>query len=259
MTLLGTGHFEALPFCNGSHFQNTTGLNKFGRNTDIDAANAADIWDKGIAGGTLNWVGPTAARVHAIESTSAQDTMTTGTGAWTVMVIGLDANGLLQSETVEMDGLTPGVNTANSYTMIHRMYVVTAGSGGTNAGDITATAATDGTVTAQITTGNAQTLMAIYQVPSNYALYLTGYYASMQKSVVTGATDIFLMTTASLATPVWRTRHVLGLAGTGGSLTQHKFTPYLRFAGGTTVKVRGAVSADNTDVTAGFDGYLVEE
>ena len=54
-------------------------VNKFGRNPDIDASTAADIWDGGPVGGTLIWLAPTAARIHQITSTDATDTAGTGT------------------------------------------------------------------------------------------------------------------------------------------------------------------------------------
>jgi hypothetical protein len=66
------------------HYPNIKGVNKFGRNIEIDSSVTADIWDGGytVASGgvSLIWVAPTAARTHTIASTDANDTAG-GTGA----------------------------------------------------------------------------------------------------------------------------------------------------------------------------------
>ncbi len=56
-----------------------TTVNKFGRNFDIDLGTTADIWDKGEVGGTLIYVAPTTARVHAVSSSDALDVSFAGT------------------------------------------------------------------------------------------------------------------------------------------------------------------------------------
>lgn len=120
-----------------------------GINTDVDAGTETIF-----PGGGL-WLPPTAARVHAIVSTSTDDDGSpAGTGARTVRVTGFTAAGVTSSETVTMDGTTP-VNTSGSYLHITEIQVLTVGSGGTNAGIITATAASDSTISAAMSVGTA--------------------------------------------------------------------------------------------------------
>jgi len=110
-------------------------ITKFGLNDDVDTGSfPEDLW--GVSG---VYVQPTAARVHAFVSTSASDTMT-------IFIRGINGSYGIQTETITMNGTTP-VNTVNSYVHIH--LIQNTGSAN-NIGVITATAATDGTVTIKI-------------------------------------------------------------------------------------------------------------
>lgn len=221
-------------------------LNKFGRNLDIDTAAEEDVWSYGGL-----WVPPTTARVHAITA-GAADVAVTGTGARTLEIQGLDATFASVTETVNLNGATP-VNTAYSYVIIHRMIVKTAGSGGKNAGIILATAATDATITASIEVGYNQTLMAIYQVPAGKSLYMSGYYASINATTAAKA-DVFLW--AKPFGETWQIKHVQGIDSSGNGVLDRIFCPPVKFAEKTIVRISATVSANNTDVSAGFDGVI---
>lgn len=223
---------------------------KFGKNTDIDTAASEDIWDGGAV-----WVAPTEARLHLIASSVVSDT-SAGTGARTVQIYGLDSAGALQNETVTMNGTT-NVTTTNSYIMVHRMVVRTAGSNNANVGDISATAQTDSTVTAKILTGNNQTLMAIYQIPSDYSQgCIVSFYTDMNRKTTTGAADIALL--AKPNGEVWQVKNVAGVVGAGTSHYQHRYVVPNCFAALTTLKMQATVSANDTDISAGFDIILVK-
>jgi hypothetical protein len=228
-------------------------VQKFGRNSDIDTTtDPEDIWD----GGAI-WVPPTQARVHDLVSTDTDDD-DGGTGANTVEVTGQDANGDEVTETVTMDG-TSNAATTNSYTTIYRMKVLTAGTTGTNEGAITATAQTDGTVTAQITASMGQTLMAIYTIPTGKTGYLTNWYASLNSSGgSTGNADIRLMAQASGG--AWQTKSFRSLLFDGKSDFTHPFQAINSFAAGTIIKAQCFfVSASNADCSAGFDIILIDD
>ena len=233
-------------------------VNKFGRNSDVDTGTVPeDIWDGGRV-----WVPPTTARIHDIASTSIADTAA-GTGARTIRVYGLTSWSTEEvSEDVTLNGTT-NVPTSNSYVIVHRMQCLTFGSGGTNAGDITATAQTDATVTAQITTGYGQTLMAIYGVPSTQAFYTSQWYIDMNAvaAAANGASlDLLVNDRADQSDSGFVVKHHLGLYGSGSSHISHPFIPPFKITGPAIIKAQcDVVDANNTDLSAGFDGTLVTE
>lgn len=219
-------------------------LNKFGRNPDLDVGAEEDIWSQGGL-----WVPPTVARVHSITG-GAADVATSGTGAWTVEIQGLNASFASVTETVNMNG-AGGVNTANSYVIIHRMIVKTAGSGGKNAADIVATAAVDGTVTASIASGLNQTLMAIWQVPAGKTLFLSSYYSSINAATA-AKVDLYLW--AKPFGETWQIKHFQGCDSAGNGILVHEFRPPIKFTEKTIIRMSATTSANNTDISGGFDG-----
>jgi hypothetical protein len=236
------------------------GVNKFGRSTNVDSGVDTDIWDGANATDDQDiWVAPTQARVHNIVSTSTSDDGDpVGVGARTLRVYGLTAwDSPETSEDIIMNGTTD-VATTNSYVIIHRMKVLTKGATSSNVGVITATAVTDGTITAQINAGNGQTLMAIYGIPSGYTFYMTELYASILKTGATGLADCSLLFNPEPDAELtnFLVKHTFGAVSTGSSNVPKQFKPYNPFVGPGILKVQANGSAANLDVSAGFDGIL---
>ena len=227
-----------------------TVIHKFGRNVDCDQNELEDVWDVGG-----EWVAPAAARTHTIVSSNTADT-TAGTGDKSVQVYGLDADYALANEVVTLGG-TVGTATTGSYTMIHRMIVRSAGDAGQNMGSITATAATDNTVTACVNPGNNQTLMAIYQIPANKTGYMSQFYADMNRSVTTGAADIFLKEKPD--GEVFQTKDVGGVVGGGNSHLIRAYVVPRSIPSKTIIKASAQASANNTDISSGFELILIDD
>ncbi len=151
----------------------------FGYNGDLDTVEES-IWPDG---GTVPH--PTTAAVLDIVSTSTDDDAA-GTGARTVFIEGLDNNYNVVSETVILDGTT-AVETVNSYLYVNQFYVATVGTGGANAGEITAKV--DTTLYDLIAVGYNQRTTAHYCVPAGYTAYLTeGVLTAGQASGSTAVT-----------------------------------------------------------------------
>lgn len=153
----------------------------FGYNPDVDQTEES-VWPDG---GMVPH--PTTDSQLTIVSTSTDDDGDpAGDGARTVYIEGLDENYEIVSETVTMNGTT-GVTTTNSYMYVNQFYVATVGSGGANAGEITAKVGA--TLYDIIATGYNQRTTAHYCVPAGYTAYLLeGVFTAGQDSGSTGVT-----------------------------------------------------------------------
>lgn len=236
-------------------------VNKFGRATNADSGVATDVWDGANATDDVDiWVAPTQARVHNVVSTSTSD-IAGGAGARTLRVSGLtDWDTREVSEDITMDG-TDAVATQNAYVIVHRLQVLTKGATSANVGVITATAVSDGTVTAQIGVGNGQTQMAIYGVSSLQSAYVTLMYSDMIKTgqATSSEADLLVNPEPDVQVSTFLTKHTFGLVTTGTSHHVHQFNPWLVFPGPAIIKVQVNTSANDTDVSGGFDLYLVDK
>lgn len=226
-------------------------------------ANVISVSAVAGAGDTMTLYVATAGAIATTETGANMSwggaTAVLGTGARTLRVYGLTAWTTAEvSEDINLTGIT-AVNTVNSYVIIHRMEVLTKGASGPNVGVITATAATDGTVTAQVNAGKGQTQMAIYGVPSTKSAYITQYYASVIKAAAALTCSISLLANHEPASELtaFLVKHTNGADTAGDSYIPHKFEPYYKIAGPAIIKLQANASAANTDISGGFDMYLM--
>jgi hypothetical protein len=134
---------------------------------DIDPGADEDIW----GGDGLYTFFPTTAQAIEVLSSSALDTAA-GTGAQTVMVIGLDATGNPQSQTVNLNGLT-AVAIPGTWFRVFQVLVMAAGSTGQNAGNVTVRQVAGGTPVCafiQAPGGNIGTPIANRSYQSHYTI-----------------------------------------------------------------------------------------
>ncbi len=230
---------------------------RFGRNSDLPNSGFGDIWDRTTQ---PDWLAPTDARIHNIFSSSLDDT-DGGSGAHRVLVFGLKTWASVEtSEIVILDGITV-VPTVESYVIIHRMVVILYGEDGPNIGNIIAAAQVDSTVTAQITPGHGQTRMAILGVPSVQKFYITIYRASFLKNGgSTGRVDVMLMSNEipDIQPVPFIERHTKSINSEATSNSPTQFAPFLEVVGPAIVKVRCGTDGNNFDISASFDGILVD-
>ena len=218
---------------------------KFGRNPDVDASAVEDVWD-----GQGKYVWMSHPQKQVITSTSDQD-RGHGTGVGSIRCYGLSAEFFEQEEVVDLDGTTE-VESAHEYLRFHRMEAVeNHTSDRVNHGTLTARGKSSGIVTAQVTAGMNQTLMAIYTIPANFrAADLLGFYAS----IINGTGNVFLWVRSN---GVFNVKHVLGLSEQGTSYVNHRFHSPQRIGSMSDVKVSIAVDNNNADVSAGFEIDLI--
>jgi len=154
---------------------------KFGQNAVVGNS-IETIWQQG---GLYSY--PPSATTMTVSSSNANDT-SAGTGARTVQIVGLDGDYNEISETIILNGQT-AVTTTNSFLRVNRGVVLTAGSGGVNAGIIyvgtgTVTLGVPANVYTTINgDGTNQTLQAFWTVPANYNAYI------YQTNISTGNTS----------------------------------------------------------------------
>jgi hypothetical protein len=218
-----------------------------GRNADVDTG-TEDVW----SGGGI-FTPPTAARVHHVSSGSASDTAL-GAGARTVRVSGLDGNYQIASEVVTLSGTTP-VSTTGAYTFVSEVCVLTAGSDGTNVGNITATAATDNTISASVVAGTGKSLTAAYQIPAGYTGYLQSVYGGVHGQSGAGVEltckvkpfgGVFVPVSSSILQPG------------GGSMTIDAWDCPIVLPAKSIVKVSATSDTNNVLVHAAFNLILVK-
>lgn len=225
---------------------------KFGHN-DTVGTTAEVIWD---AGGAYNWLA--SAQTLNISSSSTDDAAG-GTGALTLLVLGLDANFNLQEEIVVLNGQTI-VTTANTYRRVYRLIVATEGSSeDANAGDISVFTGTEtngvpDTVTqvyAQIVVAHGQTLMTPYTIPANK----TGYLLSGWATSGAGKNAVLQF----FARPFGGAKNIKFDFDILDTEFIREFRVPLAFPAKTDIWVEAKIGAGTTKVSAGFDMILVDD
>ena len=178
------------------HHPGWSSFRKFGTNSAVTSG-TEEMWPPG----TIRVLPTSAGVVSVVSDSTDDDADPAGTGAWTVTVEGLSAAGLEISETVSLNG-TSAVTTTASFYRINRMYNVTAGTGGINAGNISASIGGD--LQAYIAAGRGQTAQTHYTVPSDHWVYVTHF--ALITGRMSGSTDLNILSQIKLAgdNTAWR-------------------------------------------------------
>lgn len=170
------------------------------------------------------------------------------TGAFSVVVYGLDKNWKLKNETVELDGMIP-VKSKFQYIRVFRAEVKYAGSHGGNIGTISLKDESESIVRAEIQPCCNQTLMAIYTIPEGYVGYLVRYYTNLlPKTPVTEVeTELHIRPFGE----VFRIKDPLGLSDSCAHIPQYYDIPLGPYHGKTDIKLH-LHSNQAADVCGGF-------
>lgn len=225
---------------------------KFGYNDDIDSGVGFEsIWG---GGGDYTGFNATVAEPVQVFSSSADDGAAE-TGARTMRLYGLDAAGALIEEVVTLDGVAP-VLSVQSFLRMPRARVLTAGSGGENAGVITVRqSVTQANVFAAIQPGVNRTLIAAYTVPSGKVGYLVSWGASAAKG---GGNESQVRLLARPPGGVFEVLDLTAVIGTGTSSFHHGYDAWPRIEAMTDIQIIANASANNSGVSGDFHLILVE-
>lgn len=190
-------------------------------------------------------------------SSSANDT-SAGTGARTISVTGVDTSYAAFTETLTMNGQTSVTFTTTNILGINNVTVLTAGSGGSNAGVIrcgtgTNTAGVPAVVEAHVAVGLNQQQSFIYTVPANYTLICDGLSVANKHTTAANAYDFALDTIVNGGV---RVRKQLGYMETGGG--NPSFFPFkIKFAEKTQLQLQVLAATATDPVFASMNCLLV--
>jgi len=184
------------------------------------------------------------------------------TGATSAKVSGLDANYNEVSVTVDLNGQT-GVQLgdASNWIRVNRIEVLTAGSGGANAGVLyvgTEAAPSGGVPTnkyATVAIGDNQTLMALWTVPAGYTAYLYETHIT----VATEANNKYGVISV-VARPNGGVFNIKDKFTTVLDTVTQKYNFPLKFEEKTDIEVRAIGSSSNANIaiSAGLDILYIE-
>lgn len=140
-------------------------VSKFGAHFDLDTAELPTSLTTAVlaSGGVYPY--PSVAGALEVVSSDAADAAA-GTGMRTVLIMGLDAEWLLKSEIVTLNGITP-VALPGTWIRTHRMYGITAGSGKVNVGTVTVRPSGGGVTLLDIPPDFGQSVHGIFTVPAD--------------------------------------------------------------------------------------------
>lgn len=223
-------------------------VHKFGFNPDVDTATVPEqvtstgtvyLPSSAVSGSSIN-----------IVSTSANDTAA-GTGARTITLQGLTTGYEPFTETITLNGLT-NVNPQTDILRVNCAFVETAGSGETNAGNITVADGTGTFIT--IPANEGQSLYATYTVPAGHTAYLRRVSVSVPKTGNKTVTTYELMFRPFGG--AWRVQHLSSATSDDASLVV--FDPPLTYTEKTDLRMSvTAVGANNTPVASQFTMIVV--
>jgi len=233
-------------------------LEKYGKSATIAAGSSGDLWN----GGGIYTGFPTGSpETMEIRSSSTSDTLA-GTGARTVTIYNLqDSTGASMPDiTVNMSGTSwVSLGAQTYYRGGTRIKVITAGSGGENAGEITLRhTTTTANIFAVMSAGKNQTSIAAYTVPLGYTLLLGRINMSMSRTNgAAGSASVSFRNRPFFTDSVFNSSFSPEISNSAPYTFSNN--GYYSFAERTDIKVRCDYASDNnTTITADFNGILID-
>jgi len=150
-----------------------TAVIRAGHNASI-ASSYETLWD----GSTLYSYITNGQTLRIVGKSTDDDT--SGTGALTMKITGLDSDYDIATETISLGG-TDTVTTTEEFVRIWDCEIITAGTGGQNAGIVevwNASISAADTLLATMTAGENRTNLPLFTVPDGYNFYLVGFDAT---------------------------------------------------------------------------------
>lgn len=173
MSYFGITDYD-LEVARGKKEPDVFGFSKFGFNNDLDTADGEIVlWSQGSA-----WAAMTAAETLDISSDSGLDS-SGGSGARSVLIIGLDSSGNYQEESVPYAATW---RTTNQFTAVNRVVVDDVGGTGYNVGNITVQGTGSASVQGYIPATKGVTQQMLFTPRDGYTARLERIYIRSAKT-----------------------------------------------------------------------------
>lgn len=229
-------------------YQGTELVNKFGRTPSL--SQGSNIHDIITSAGEYTGFPVTAAEEFQVLSDSASDT-----GTLTFSYLASSSSTAYASYSVALNGVTP-VNTGITGIRAHTMRYDTGADTNFNVGTITLRWRTTTTVVfVTILPGRSQSNFAVYTIPAGQTGFIQQITGAIRGGLSTAAVDGSLWVRTSGDSPRLRRPYTIGVS----SPLKDEIYGGLSMPAGADIKLRiSTVTANNTEVVAGFDIVLIE-
>ena len=214
-----------------------------------------DLW---TGGGTYNWLQAAVAVRIKVGGNAADDT--SGAGAQTVVVEGLDQNWALASETIVTAGASASSATTTTFIRIHRAYIGNVGTytGGNTAAILIET--TGDVLVAQIEAAQGRSQLALYSVPAGKTAYLTRLAVSVSATGTKTATiRAFKREDADDATTPFTGKQLVAEYDEVNGEVERTFDAWISIPEKSDLWFSAIADANETLVEASFDLILVDD
>jgi len=229
-------------------------VHKFGGNNNIPD----NTWELiSVLGGTTSFrSSPSTVRIKSggdIEDNIA------GSGARSIVVIGVDDTLLEATEIIVTSGTSASLETTTSFWRLYRAYVNEVGDyGGTNLGGITIEDSGGVADMIKISNGLGQTQYAAYTIPSNKTGYLLGVHLTVDSNV---KADFRLMARENMnnvVSEIASNRLKFYWGSVSGVVNYLPKSPELILNGNTDIWLEARGNGGTTQVSANFEILLVD-
>lgn len=192
-----------------------TTLYKFGRVSAVTTTEQV-VWE----GGTTYDGFLTAASAVRVKAGGNANDDAAGTGARTIVVVGLDQDWAEASETITLAGTSASSATTTTFIRVFRAYVATTGTyTGANIGAVDIET-TGGVLLVQISAGNGQSTIAVYTVPAGYTMFVRSIAAVVDGNKNVNVNIWQRQNADTISAPYTAKRLVESLPGISGAIGQ---------------------------------------
>jgi len=230
-------------------------VHKFGANASVATGSTEDV----VASGAITWA--TTATTMRVKAGNVADIDSSGAGARTITVQGLDSNWAPATEVLACNGSSAGTAGTTQFIRVFRAYVETAGTyTGNNTGDVVIEDSGGAADYITILAGVGQSETTQYTVPAGSTAYLTRLSAYVDAVKAVDMSMWQRRNADTTSAPVSAKRLIQKFPQLIGQETQ-KLDAYLSFPGKTDLWWSATASAGGSApaVEADYDLIIVED